>query len=189
MVAYVVIPGIDGSGEEHWQSLWERRWDEAAVRIAPESWSAPMLVDWVAAIDAAVRDAAARDRDVVLVAHSLGCWAAAAWAGIAADAPPVRAALLVAPPDLGGESFPTEAASTFTGLVAHPLGWASAVVASADDPYCRVETARALAAAWGSSLHEVGAHGHLNSASGLGDWPTGQDLLADLVEHAVPRAA
>ncbi|MET7666231.1 alpha/beta hydrolase [Streptomyces sp. NPDC005356] len=41
MVAYVLIPGIDGSDEQHWQSLWEKRWGASAVRIAPTSWRQP----------------------------------------------------------------------------------------------------------------------------------------------------
>ncbi|NUS10737.1 MAG: serine hydrolase family protein, partial [Streptomyces sp.] len=82
MVAYVVIPGIDGSDERHWQSRWEAEWGGAAVRIAPASWTEPDLADWIAAVGAAYGTASAaagRAGAVVLVAHSLGCWAAACW--------------------------------------------------------------------------------------------------------------
>ncbi|MFD6309805.1 alpha/beta hydrolase [Streptomyces nigra] len=41
MVAYVIIPGFDGSDEQRWQTLWERQWGASAVRISPASWSAP----------------------------------------------------------------------------------------------------------------------------------------------------
>lgn len=77
MVAYVVIPGIDGSDEQHWQSSWENRWGAAAVRTAPSSWHEPDLRDWVDSVQTAYEVAAARDDRVVLVAHSLGCWTAA----------------------------------------------------------------------------------------------------------------
>ena len=30
----------------------------------------------------------------------------------------------------------------------------------------------------------IGAYGHINSSSGLGNWLQGQALLANLVEHA-----
>ncbi|WP_370592034.1 alpha/beta hydrolase [Streptomyces sp. JHA19] len=41
VVAYVIIPGFDGSDEQRWQTLWERQWGASAVRISPASWSAP----------------------------------------------------------------------------------------------------------------------------------------------------
>ncbi len=44
VIGYVMVPGIGGSDDAHWQTLWERRWgDEIAVRIEPSSWSQPDL--------------------------------------------------------------------------------------------------------------------------------------------------
>jgi predicted alpha/beta hydrolase family esterase len=176
VVAYVIIPGIGGSGEEHWQTLWERQWGAAAIRIAPRSWTQPDLSDWVAAIERAVHDAEARDREVVLIAHSLGCWAASSWlSGVTGRR--LRGALLVAPPDLAGDAFPAEAASSFVGVEARTLPCPSIVVASTNDPYCRLEEAAGLATSWESLLHVVGELGHLNTASNLGRWPLGRELL------------
>ncbi|MGW2250543.1 alpha/beta hydrolase [Kitasatospora sp. NPDC001660] len=42
------------------------------------------------------------------------------------------------------------------------------------------ERARQSAGARGARYVEVGAHGHLNSSAGLGDWPEGRKLLAEL---------
>ncbi|MBW8880368.1 MAG: alpha/beta hydrolase, partial [Asticcacaulis sp.] len=42
--------------------------------------------------------------------------------------------------------------------------------------------AEARAAQWGSRLKVIGAAGHINSASGLGDWPEGCALLNDFAE-------
>lgn len=180
MVAYVLIPGIGGSSEEHWQTAWEQEWGADAVRIAPRSWSEPDLVDWVAAIERAVSDAEVPDIDVVLIAHSLGCWAASAWLN---EAPGrhLRGALLVAPPDQTGDTFPAEAASTFVGVAARILPCPSVVVASTNDPYCSLEVAEEFAASWGSLLRVVGELGHLNTASNLGDWPQGRGLLVELL--------
>jgi predicted alpha/beta hydrolase family esterase len=41
--------------------------------------------------------------------------------------------------------------------------------------------ARAFAAAWGAGFASVGRAGHVNAASGLGDWPAGQALLAKVL--------
>jgi predicted alpha/beta hydrolase family esterase len=180
MVAYVVIPGIGGSSDEHWQTVWERQWGAAAVRIAPQSWSHPDLLDWVAAVERAVDDAEARDSDVVLIAHSLGCWAASTWLN-GATGRRLRGAFLVAPPDPAGHAFPSGAASTFVSLEARMLPCPSMVVASTNDPYCPLEVAEGLAAGWGSLLQVVGELGHLNTASDLGSWPRGRELLEIVV--------
>lgn len=179
MVAYVIIPGIDGSDEQHWQSLWEREWGTSAVRISPASWSEPDLNDWVGALQAAYDTASLQDDSVVLVAHSLGCWAASQW--LRKNPLPLPAGvLLVAPPDPHGPEFPHEAAATFAGLSVQPLPCPAILVGSSNDPYCTEETAADLAARWSARWHLAGKCGHINSASGLGSWPQGRDLLASL---------
>ncbi|MER6559242.1 alpha/beta fold hydrolase [Streptomyces sp. NPDC001027] len=180
MVAYVIIPGIDGSDEGHWQSLWEKRWGPSAVRIAPASWSRPDLPDWVAAIQAAYEIASQRDSQVALVAHSLGCWAAAHW--LEQARPDAVAAFLVAPPDPRGPAFPHEAASTFLGLSARPLPCPSLMVASDDDAYCDPTTSASFAHQWQAPGRLIGRHGHINADSDLGDWPAGLELLRMLVD-------
>src|SRR5262245_40345016 len=88
----IVVPGLGGSGSDHWQTLWVR---DGAVRVEQRDWEKPDRDEWVAELDATVRRATG---PVVLVAHSLGCHTVAHWAQDH-DAP-VRAALLVAPPDI-----------------------------------------------------------------------------------------
>ncbi|SDL34786.1 RBBP9/YdeN family alpha/beta hydrolase [Streptomyces indicus] len=177
MVTYVFIPGIDGSDEQHWQTLWEGESGSSALRISPASWSEPELADWVGAVRRAYEKAAG---EVVLVAHSLGCWAAAAWLA-AGPSDRVRGVFLVAPPDPAGPVFPRQAAASFLGLSARPLPCPALVVAGPDDPYCAPETATGFAHEWGARLHLTDGGGHLNSASGLGTWPQGRALLASLI--------
>jgi len=55
----------------------------------------------------------------VLVAHSLGCLAAARWVVQRRSA--IRGMFLVAPPDTAGPKFPAVAARTFTGRIPMPL--------------------------------------------------------------------
>jgi predicted alpha/beta hydrolase family esterase len=177
VVGYVIVPGIGGSDDSHWQTRWEQQWlSENAVRIEPGSWSQPDLQDWVGAIERAVELVQSRDGDVVLIAHSLGCWAASEWLQQASHRHP-RGVLLVAPPDPTGEAFPADAAPTYLSVAARPLPCPSAVVASTNDPYCDLRVAEKLAGSWGSDLEVAGALGHLNSASGLGGWPAGREML------------
>ncbi|MCZ4119865.1 RBBP9/YdeN family alpha/beta hydrolase [Streptomyces sp. H39-S7] len=182
MVAYVIIPGIDGSDEQHWQSRWQSRWGASAARIAPASWTRPDLPDWVAAIQTAYEIASARDGQVALIAHSLGSWAAAQWLNDRAPSDGVTA-FLVAPPDLQGPEFPRGPASTFLGLAARPLPCRSLLVTSDNDPYCDPATSAALASGWQARHQPVARHGHINSGSGLGDWQPGLELLRTLVDR------
>lgn len=192
MVAYVIVPGIGGSGEQHWQTHWERRWGRDARRVEPRSWDEPDLDDWVDAVDRCVTDLARQTDQVIVVAHSLGCWAAVEWDARAdregrltrdarARRAPVAAMLLVAPPDPAGDAFPRAAAASFSGLAVRPLTCRSTVVASSDDPYCAVEVARGFASGWGSTFRNAGYLGHLNAASGLGEWDGGKAVLNELV--------
>lgn len=162
----LILPGIQGSGPGHWQSLWERR-DPRVRRVQQRDWDAPQLQDWLQALEPAVAGAGG---PVVLAAHSLGCLLCAHWAARTRLA--VRRALLVAPPDPEGPGFP-KAASSFVPLPSGSLPFPSVVVASRDDPYGSIASAQRRATAWGSEFVDLGARGHINADSGLGDWPEG----------------
>lgn len=169
----ITVPGIGGSGETHWQSRWETA-DRRIRRFSPSSWDQPDLEDWIEALDRAVGQAEA---EPLLVAHSLSCLLVAHWARRARHR--ASGALLVAPPDPRAAAYPPEAA----GFAETPLGalpFPSLVVASSDDPYGSLDYARARADEWGSQFTNIGARGHINGASGLGDWPEGRAALVAL---------
>ncbi|WP_035840382.1 RBBP9/YdeN family alpha/beta hydrolase [Kitasatospora azatica] len=170
---FLVLPGYEGSGPEHWQSRWEAA-DPAFRRVEQADWDRPVLSDWLDVLDEAV---AAQPGPVVLVAHSLGCVLVAHWAA-QRSASAVAGALLVAPPDI--ERAGVAELAGFCPIPLKPLPFPSIVVASSDDPWCMPKRSQQFAAAWGARLVEAGAYGHLNSASGLGDWPAGRELLAQL---------
>ncbi|MGW6194514.1 RBBP9/YdeN family alpha/beta hydrolase [Kribbella sp. NPDC055110] len=183
MTALVILPGIDGSDNVHWQSRWEQSWGDRAVRIAPASWTEPELDDWVAAVQRAYDDARSRDDDVVLIAHSLGCWTAAAWLAAGGSA---TAAFLVAPPDTQHPTFPTDRAGTFQSVPTQPLPCPSLLVASTNDPYCTPDRSTTFATAWNADCHLIDNAGHLNSTSNLEAWPHGRNLLNDLLSLSAP---
>ena len=176
-VDILIVPGWSSSGNDHWQSRWQRN-IKTARRVEQADWIKPKRASWVASILAAA--AQSGERPVVLVAHSLGV-AAAAHAAREAPKGLIAAAFLVAPADVeGADRWPVTRGETFdldgsgfAPLPVAPLGFPSMLVASADDPYCSLERARAMAQAWGSTLVEAGNAGHINVESGHGPWPDG----------------
>lgn len=171
----LVVPGHGNSGPAHWQSIWETIKPGEWQRLQVSDWERVVCDDWTRAID---RQIATLGDDAVIVAHSLGCLAAAHWA--ARHTRRVRAALFVAVPDPTAPLFPAALSIGFSPLPSGRLPLRSIVVASSDDPYGSTDYARSCAHAWGSDFVEVGAHGHLNADSGLGDWPEGYRLLERL---------
>ena len=116
---------------------------------------------------------------MVIVAHSLGCILTAWWAAHSRHIHRVLGALLVAPPDIARDDNRQQIPG-WAPVARAPLPFRSVLVASTDDPFCALEHASTLAADWGSAFYSVGAKGHINADSGLGDWPEGRALLLDL---------
>ena len=170
MTDIVILPGIGGSGDLHWQTRWETN-EPRCRRFQPADWNRPELKDWISALDRAV---AAASKPPLLVAHSLACLLVAHWQKVSTA--PVAGAFLVAVPNPQSEAFPVEAAS-FAGPPLGRFRFPSLIIASANDPYGTIEHARRKANQWGSGIVEVGELGHINEASGLGDWPQGKALL------------
>lgn len=137
-------------------------------------WDRPVRADWQARLESAVAQFGSRS---VLVAHSLGCLLAVQWA--AATRLSIRGALLVGVPNPDRPSFPAEIQG-FTPLPQDPLPFPSVLVASTNDPYGDFDFAQRCAQAWGSRLVSLGAAGHINTASGYGEWPLGWALLEQL---------
>ncbi|MBB4618559.1 RBBP9/YdeN family alpha/beta hydrolase [Sphingomonas abaci] len=177
----VTVPGLGGSGPSHWQTLWESSRVDT-IRAELGMWHTPHRNSWVNRLDEAIRHAHA---PVILVAHSLGCQAVAWWAQLSPQPYgwPVAGALLVAPADVDRRDAPVE----LTGFAPAPrisLPFPSILVASTDDPWVSIERAHSMAADWGSHFLDIGAHGHINAASGLGLWREGQELLERVIAAA-----
>ena len=174
----LTVPGLGGSGVDHWQTIWEReRTDTARAELG--MWDAPRRNAWVTRLDQEIRAARA---PVVLVAHSLGCLAVVWWA-TRSPTPPERAvagALLVAPADVDRTDAPL-ALRRFAPAPARLLPFPSIVVASDNDPWMPLEHARGRAAVWGGEFVDAGALGHINADSGIGAWPAGEALLEQLL--------
>ncbi len=170
----LTLPGWQNSGPSHWQSRWALA--HAHTLVEQSDWLWPRRGDWVARLEEVLL---ASDGPSVLVAHSLGCHLVAAWAAHSRHTARVVGALLVAPPDLEREDMPPQV-RTWRPVLRQPLPFASVLAYSDDDPYASTGRSLLLAAQWGARAHGVGACGHVNGDSGLGDWPEGLALLAGL---------
>ncbi|MDC0713100.1 alpha/beta hydrolase [Stigmatella sp. ncwal1] len=182
MPPLLILPGYNNSGPQHWQSAWERLFPEAR-RVQQRDWEQPTLEDWVTALEAAISACAVPP---LLAAHSLGVSTVVHWA--ARQGQRIQGALLVAPPDLAHPSVP-EACKAFAPVPRQRLPFRAVLVASRDDPYASFEQSEQMAQDWGCRLEDVGRAGHINSDSGLGEWPQGQRLLRALTQDVEGQEA
>jgi uncharacterized protein len=172
----LIVPGWNGSGPGHWQTIWERK--NRYERLSQRDWQNPELEEWTASLGAAI---SARAGDVVLVAHSVGCLTVDHWAALyPRSASQVTGALLVAPPDVGSRPGCPQPMRRFAARDSALL-FPSVVVASQNDPNGKLRFAEETARGWGSRLVNAGHAGHINVASGHGPWPEGERLLRSLI--------
>ena len=180
----LTVPGLDGSGPEHWQSLWERRLNRCE-RVQMGDWAYPQRSKWVRRLDQEIRSSPA---PVLIAAHSLGCLAVAWWAKECwslGNQDRVIGALLVAPPDVERPDA-RERMGSFSPAPREPLPFPSLLVASRNDSFASFDTCARIAAMWGSPLIDAGAIGHINADSGIGEWSEGIRLLTSLVPSENP---
>ncbi len=163
-------PGFSGSDYEHWQSHWEREHPEY-LRIQQRDWQRPIAEEWAKTIEQHLMHSAG---NAIVVAHSLGCWALAYWAHQTSLR--IKGALLVAPPDIQNPTLkPFIQGFDRTPNIALPFK--SILLASSNDEYISLNKASELASIWGSNFVNLGALGHINAKSNLGNWPEGKTYL------------
>jgi len=178
----LIVPGLREHVPNHWQTLLAARLPKV-LSVAPLEHDKLSCAARVDAIDRAV---AMLEGPVIIVAHSAGAMMVVHWAA-ACDASKVRGALLAAPADLETPmpaGYPTKEVLNEHGWLPvprSPLPFASIVAASSNDPLTRLERARGFAQAWGSRFVELGEVGHLNPASGYGEWLQAEELIRELV--------
>jgi predicted alpha/beta hydrolase family esterase len=185
-VPTVLIPGWQGSGEGHWQTLLAATLAETGREVRHPAFADvdhPDLAGWLGALREAL--AGLPDDGYDVVAHSLG---AVLWFHHVAeqtDSPRAARVLLVAPPS------PTTTIAEIAEFFPPPMDIdtvrhsadGTVLVGSDNDQY----TPEGIAAAYGVPLKMpttifAGA-GHLNTESGYGEWPNvvdwcGRDNLA-----------
>ncbi|MEY9844769.1 RBBP9/YdeN family alpha/beta hydrolase [Streptacidiphilus sp. MAP5-3] len=183
--AVVIVPGLRDHVAEHWQTLLAARLATAGREVH----TVPPLTEEkfsrtarVAALEEVVTKVSG---PVVLIAHSAGVLTVAHWAKHHST-DRIRGALLATPPDLDKpmhEPHPSPEVLQQNGWLPvprRPLPFPSTVAASTDDPLADLDRVISLAGDWGSRVVGLGAVGHLNPASGYGEWPQAEEFLREL---------
>ncbi len=171
----LVVPGLGGSSERHWQSLWQRRYSDFQ-RVEQADWNTPDLDRWARTI---VEAAVALDQPALVIAHSFGCLATVRAEVFQSGL--IAGALLVAPAEPA--RFQAE-----RQLLHTQLQFPSSVIASRNDPWITLANAKTWADRWGSEFVDLGLAGHINADSGFGEWASGLDHLDWLCRRMNQRA-
>ncbi len=177
----LIVPGLRDHVVDHWQTILARKIANS-VTVPPLEHDKLSCAARVAALDAAL---AKISGPVVLVAHSAGVMITVHWAA-QNHARPIQGALLAAPADLGTplpKGYPASEALRDNGWLPVPrrkLPFPAIVAASTNDPLARFGRVEAFSRDWGARLVDLGAVGHLNPASGFGEWKGALTLLQEL---------
>ena len=188
-IRYLIVPGWQGSPDNHWQSHWQQSLPNS-TRVEQQDWLNPQCQDWVQALELAI---AADTSPVILIAHSLGCITVAHWAANASPAllRQVRGALLVAPADVERPTC-APALRNFAPIPLQALPFPSQVVSSDNDAAVTVPRALYLAQSWGAEIGLLANAGHINVKSGHQRWERGFAYLYRLqgrIEQCTLRRA
>jgi len=171
---FINVPGYTGSGPQHWQSIWEQKYNNFC-RVQQRDWEQPNCLEWVEQLDNFISRLCS---PIILIGHSIGCLVIIRWISMKYQ-DSVKGSLLVAPADPQNPSFPSQAEG-FKNLPLTTLPIFSTFIAISNDPYLSLEKATFLADSWGSDQIIIGNCEHINSDSNLALWPFGKIYLTNL---------
>lgn len=164
MARTLIVPGLRGSGPDHWQAWWHAVAPDT-VWVEQQDWNTPDLDRWAERIADALKDQA---QPAWIVAHSFGVLASIRAAELAPGK--IAGAFLVAPAD------PDKFGVTHQ-LPRQALPFPSLLVASSSDPWMGLLNAAYWANLWRSHFVNLGDVGHINADSGFGPWIEGRTLF------------
>lgn len=173
---YLMLAGLGGSGEQHWQTLWCRMNPEI-IMVRQKEWHSPKCSDWIDGLLEAIEEN--KNKPIVLIGHSLAA-TLILFAAAQTELNPVAGAFLTAPADSERKLFPPHV-SGFEAIPRQPLPFPSMVVASENDEWCSIEKAKKMASWTQSKFVNIGKKGHITSADGVGLWENGHQLLEDFI--------
>ena len=180
----IIVPGVGGSGQNHWQSWLQRRLMSCS-RVEQHDWNKPLLAQWVANFVSATLKVEA---SIQVVAHSFGCLTAVAAIHQHPElAKKIKKLILVAPANpsrFGENGFARDSVGNYTEFFHNiKLYIPTQMIISENDPWLNFEDAKALAQAWKIQPINLGQVGHINVDSGFGPFPEIYDYLIPEQNH------
>lgn len=179
----LIIPGLRDHVAKHWQTLLKAKLSKTRKVVSVPPLETDKL-SCAARVEAIQDTMATISGPIIAVAHSGGIIMLVHWAQKYQRT--LQGALLAAPPDFETPlpaGYPTPDVLSANGWLPVPralLPFPSLVAASTNDPLARLDRVETMAREWGSTMVNVGAVGHLNPASGFGEWPQAEDLIQQL---------
>lgn len=185
----VIVPGVGGSDEHHWQS-WLQNSLQDASRVMQEDWQKPILNQWVNNFYNHIKTL---KQPVQVVAHSFGCLTTIA----ALNQYPILkhwidSIILVAPANplrFNSAGFGTDTDNYVALFKQFTINVPTLMVISENDPWLSYQDALLYAKHWDVPYVNEGMAGHINVASGYGNWPQIFEHMQnvhtkhDLIEH------
>ncbi|RKS53642.1 hypothetical protein BC962_1896 [Gillisia mitskevichiae] len=174
---FLHVPGIGDSGENHWHTHWEELFPEIK-RVLQKDWEAPDRDAWVKNLESYIKKYS--EKPIVLISHSLGC-GSIIHADNLSKLNGVKAAFMVALPDIEREDFPKEC----TGFVPMPkikLSIPGLMVSSENDEWCELNVAEKWADQLGIPLINIGKKQHICQAEEFETWEEGKELLVNFLD-------
>jgi len=176
-IQLLIVPGLGGSGENHWQSFWTKEFNNA-TKLNQDDWNEPKLNIWLDKLNNTILKL---DTPIILVAHSLAVSLVLHWNEKYKN-PNVKGALLVAPADVDSPKHTPEIVRNFAMMPISKLNFPSIVIASDNDNFVSVDRAEFFSEKWGSDFVNIGDKGHINADSNLKSWKEGQVFLEELID-------
>lgn len=166
----VIVPGVGGSDSLHWQS-WLQQQIVDSSRVVQQNWNQPILCQWVENFYQHITQI---KQPVQIVAHSFGCLTTiAALAQYPALKHWIQSVLLVAPANparFSWDGFATSEQHLGQVFANFRLNIPASMVVSENDPWLSFEDAIGYAQIWQIPYINQGLAGHINVASGYGEW-------------------
>ena len=178
MIHTLIVPGVGGSNDEHWQS-WLQRQLMSCSRVQQQDWNRPILNNWVANFVDAIAPIQA---PIQIVAHSFGCLTTVAALNLYPEInAKIKKLVLVAPANpsrFGEQGFAEDAVENYAAYF-HQLNIKvpTEMLISENDPWLNFVDAQNLARSWNIKASNLGRVGHINVDSGFGAFPELYDYL------------
>jgi predicted alpha/beta hydrolase family esterase len=172
-----IIPGINNSGPQHWQTFWEHQY--GFTRIKQEDWDHPVFEEWKDNLVESIESNKYKKNNI-LIAHSLGCLLTVKSLSTIQDY--IGGLFLVAVPNPDTAFFSGQL-KTFRDIPCENLKIPGYLVYSGNDEFSTTDFSIKYGKIWGLKTINAGRLGHINGDSNLAGWEEGYKLFTRLMEE------